>query len=195
MARPGPPTLAVALSTEKGVAVPPDRRAAVEVTVGPALYWDKAGWGTFSQDVSHVFATREVAGSGEIDIASAATMTQAMYHAALSILSGAALMPGCDALELRHLTVPGVGGPARIRMFVTAKTQGRFPVIAEAAAEAACAALPRGFEWCASQADTRIEEPDEEPDRPRVAPTRGGDNPAVGLHSGRLLLHDQRRSR
>lgn len=41
---------------EKGIAVPQERRAAVQVTVGPALYWDKAGWGTFSLDASHVFA-------------------------------------------------------------------------------------------------------------------------------------------
>ena len=153
---------------EKGVAVPSERRAAVQVTVGPALYWDKAGWGTFSQDVSHVFATREVAsiaGSGEIDIAGAATMTEAMYQAALGILSGAALMPGCDALELRYLTIPGVGGQARIRMFVTAKTRGRFPVIAEAAVEAACAALPRGFEWGASQADAQADARTDDPTR------------------------------
>ncbi|MGH3404114.1 MAG: helicase HerA domain-containing protein [Streptosporangiaceae bacterium] len=147
---------------EKDIAVPPKRRAAVQVTVGPALSWDKAGWGTFSQEAQHTFATWEVAsiaGSGEIDTASSATITEAMYQAALGILSGAALMPGCDALELRYVAVPGAGGRARIRMLVTAKTLGRFPVIAEAAVEAACAALPRGFEWGASQADARTDDP------------------------------------
>ena len=147
---------------DKGIAVPSERRAAVQVSVGPALYWDKAGWGTFSQDVSHVLATREVAsiaGSGEIDIAGAATMTEAMYQAALGMLSGAALMPGCDALELRYLAVPGTDGPTRVRMFVTAKTRDRAPVIAEAAVEAACAALPQGFDWDVPRDNVRTCDP------------------------------------
>jgi hypothetical protein len=103
--------LALELSMERGIAVQSQRHAAVQVTVGPAFYWDKAGWGTFTQEVAHAFATREVAniaGSGEIDTAGAATIAEAMHRASLGVLSGAALMPGCGALELRYVAAtPG----------------------------------------------------------------------------------------
>lgn len=147
---------------EKGITVHPERRGDLQITVGPALYWDKAGWGTFAQEVSHACATREVssiAGSDSIGTAGNASITEALYQAAFGILSGAALVPGCDALELRYLAVPGAVGRARIRMFVTAKARGRFPVVAEAVVEAACAALPEGFDWVAPRADMRTDDP------------------------------------
>ena len=64
------------------------------------------------------------------------------------MLSAAAFMPGCDAVELRYVAVPQTTGVARLQMFVTAREGSQEyggQRLAAAAATAAVAALPPDF--------------------------------------------------
>ncbi len=124
--------------------------SAVDIAVGRALSWHEPGWGTFLENVPHAFATREidcVPGSDELAGVGSMPTWQYMRGVALNVLSGAAFMPGCDALELRYVVEPAQNALDRIRMFVTAKARDWHPQVAEAAVKAACAALPKGFSW------------------------------------------------
>ena len=146
---------------EREISGRPGHLADVEIAVGRALDWHLAGWGRFAEGIPHVFASCEVdsiAGLGEIDTFGAVAIWEVLRQAALGVLSGAALMPGCDALELRYIAVPDPPGPSLIRMFITAKTRGYAPEVAVAAVAAACAALPRGFSHPGS-ADIRTSDP------------------------------------
>ena len=67
-----------------------------------------------------------------------------MRAASGRLLASAALMPGCEALELRYVVQPMLGD-ARVRMYITAKGRGWHKEVTRAAAEAACAALPQGL--------------------------------------------------
>lgn len=101
--------------------------------------------GTYRDHVSQSFATLEIVSIGsERPFQSPGVSPLSM---ARSVLSSAAFMPGCDALELRYIAEPQLDGPARIRMFVTAKsnhpTAGER--LASAAVQAAIAALPPDF--------------------------------------------------
>jgi DNA helicase HerA-like ATPase len=128
--------------------------SAVDVFVGRALDWHEPGWGTFLTDVPHAVATREIdaiPGSGELPVHSSLTPWGFMRGVALQLLSGAAFMPGCDAVELRYITTPTAAGPSRTRMFITAKARDWHPAVAEAAVDAACAALPKAFTWAAPE--------------------------------------------
>jgi DNA helicase HerA-like ATPase len=116
------------------------------VTRGSALDWHRAGDGTVVEAVPHVFATREIVAIGGAEELGAGPMRSV----ASALLSGAACMPGVAALELRYLTDPS-GAQPRVRMYVTAKSVGDVDV-ASAAADAACAALPRAFSWGVPQA-------------------------------------------
>lgn len=129
---------------------------ALTVSSGYALDWHTAGWGTFVADSPHAFATREVlsvGGSKELGDLAAPTVWQGMRSTSLAMLSGAALSPGCDGLELRYVAVPQLGAATRIRMFVTAKTRSWYSEPAHTAVEAACAALPSGFTWGLPEVD------------------------------------------
>lgn len=120
------------------------------VRVGRALDWHAGGWGEFSEATPHAYATRQVdtiGGAGEIDMQGMPTLWQCMRNTAVRIVSGAAFTPGCDALEIRYVATPQLGAPTSVEMFITAKTKGFHAEPAEAAAEAACAALPAGFTW------------------------------------------------
>jgi DNA helicase HerA-like ATPase len=126
---------------------------------GRALDWHEPGWGKFIEDSPHSFATREItsiAGSDEIGDLGMPTLWQGMHSVAAAMLSGAAFMPGCDAIELRYVIEPAIGQASRVRMYVTAKAHNWYSGPAEAAVEAACAALPRGFVYQHPERDFTI---------------------------------------
>ncbi len=120
------------------------------VALGRSLDWQEAGYGTFVENAPQVFASREVdtiAGADEIDVRGSPTVWEAARKAAFGVLSGAAFMPGVDALELRYVAEPRSGQPTRLRMYVTTKSASGASQAVQGAVEAACAALPRGFTW------------------------------------------------
>ena len=134
---------------ESGGALEPldARSAGLVVTSGRALDWHEPGWGTFVEDSPHAFATRQItsiAGADEMPELSVPTLWQGMHSVAVAMLSGAVFLPGCDGLELRYVSDPAVGQPTRLKFYVTAKTRNWYSGPADAAVEAACAALPRG---------------------------------------------------
>lgn len=126
----------------------------VQLAVGHAVEWHEPGLPSFHLDIPHTYATREIVsapGSAEMDAIGSQTPWEVMRAASTTLLSSAAFVPGCDALEVRYTTTPAEAGPSRIRMFLTAMVRDWTPVVAEAALEAACAALPRGFTWATPQ--------------------------------------------
>lgn len=119
------------------------RSPAITSRFGPSYEWHQAAGYARDWVESH-FATFEIVEIGQRRPGTAVDTPLAM---ARSLLSAAAFMPGCDALELRYLAVPEPTGPARVRMFVTAKScvEGAGPQLAAAAATAAVSALPADY--------------------------------------------------
>jgi len=115
---------------------------------GVAVSWHEPGYPSFEQDVPQAFATREIKSVpdvGELSGALGVPTWQVMRAAAGSMLSTAAFMPGCEALELRYVAGPE-HGHTRIRMFITAKARTWNVEVARMAVEVACASLPKGFQ-------------------------------------------------
>jgi Helicase HerA, central domain len=111
---------------------------------GYALPWHEGGWGSGLVEMHHVFASREITAIGRVPAEAARNMRDVAY----SLLSTAALMPACDALEVRFAATPDRAGPARVQMFVTAKSCGQTEpgwVAATAAVDAAVSTLPVWF--------------------------------------------------
>lgn len=112
--------------------------------------WDGYGVGAITDSGGYFTATREVisipgaaAGESSLDTLSAT------FSAARSMLAGALLTPGCSAFEIRYVSLGNQGSnPGRIRMYVTAKSQGSSDLAARACEQAvrgACSALPSGW--------------------------------------------------
>lgn len=124
------------------------------VAHGRSLEWHEAGYGRFVEAAPQVFASREVesiAGAEEIDVRGSLTVWAAMRQTAFALVSGAAFLPGVDALELRYVAEPRQSEQTRLRMYITAKSVFGDAGSVQAAVEAACAALPRGFTWGAPE--------------------------------------------
>jgi DNA helicase HerA-like ATPase len=123
--------------------VPELDQAMVTTARGRVHDWHDAR-GTYRDSVDCSFATFEITAIGGERPDGQPVAPLAL---ARSLLSGAAFMPGCDALELRYLAEPQPGGVPRVRMFVTAKSCSEYgaPRLAAAAATAAVAALPPDY--------------------------------------------------
>lgn len=127
----------------------------VIVAQGQAFLWDKAGWGRVVDDATHAFAIREVAavaGADQFAAADPRALVDSLKLAAAGMLGAAGGGRRGTALELRYVTEPHPGEPTRVRLFVTGKTLGEGnsePAVAgaEGTVEAACAALPDGYQW------------------------------------------------
>jgi hypothetical protein len=135
----------------------PDRRYEQDVVVtrGPALRWDAAGWGRVVRDAHHALAVREltaVAGSERFGTTDPPALAESLRIASEGMLSAVAGRRHGTALELRYVTEPRDGRSTRVRLFITGKSVGDTssePLRAAAATtvQAACAALPDGYEW------------------------------------------------
>jgi hypothetical protein len=125
------------------------RLGAVAIASGISVNWHEPGYPSYEHDLPHAFATVEVvaiAGAAEMGSdASGQPSWQTVRAAAGSLATSAALMPGCEGLELRYCSQPE-SGRARIRMFVTAKARAWNVEVAHAVLNAACSSLPRGFQ-------------------------------------------------
>jgi Helicase HerA, central domain len=134
----------------------PERAQAsgVAVVQGDAYLLDRAGWGRVVGGFAHGFATRElgaVAGSSQVSATNPAELAELLREAAEGMLGAAASWTRGTSLELRYVTEPSSTGPTRIRLALTVKAINEAPdaavAVAEAAADAACAALPEIYEW------------------------------------------------
>lgn len=114
---------------------------------GPVMSWHEPGWGEYLESVEQTFASFEVTAIGGEE-APSPTAPRSLQSTSLAVLSSAALMPGCDALELRYVARPDGPGTSRSSMFITTKSYAPGLVgqrLAKAACEAAAAALPSDF--------------------------------------------------
>lgn len=124
----------------------PGELTPVRTAVGAAAEWDAPGWPQWSEGALHHFATREVVSAPtSAELPAGEEPATVMHRAAARLVTSAVGVPGCAAVELRYVVEPAAGGPSRVRVYVTAKTRDRDPVVAVTAVEAACAALPSGF--------------------------------------------------
>jgi hypothetical protein len=122
----------------------------LELAVGHGVQWHEPGWPKFEQDQPHAYATREIVAaptSGELGLAPDIAPWQAMRSVSLAMLSDAALMAGCAALEVRYVVTPGGSSSSRVQMFITAKARDWHQAVAQAAVGTACEKLPVGFTW------------------------------------------------
>ena len=127
-----------------------ERASLTRFDTGHSAQWHEPGLPSFHKEIPHSYATREVIsspGSKELDGIGSREPWQRMREISLALLSSAAFLPGCDALELRYTATPTGNGPSRVRMFLTAMARDWTPIAAEAAVAAACDALPPGFTW------------------------------------------------
>ena len=116
----------------------------IATSTGPRYEWHEPGWGIQEFQVEQSFASIEVTAIGTS--AGTDVVSPDLLGTARSVLTSAAFMPGCGAFELRYVVNPS--GPARVRLYLTAKSElagaaGRD--LAAAAVSAGALALPAGF--------------------------------------------------
>lgn len=116
----------------------------VAKATGRVYDWHEAN-GTYRDAVECSYASFEITAVGG-ERADGAPLPPPL-SLARSMLSAAAFMPGCDALELRYIAEPQSTGVARVRMFVTAKSCVEYAGqrLAAAAVTQAVAALPPDY--------------------------------------------------
>jgi len=125
------------------------------VAHGAAYVWDQAGWGDVVEDTTYAFATKEitaVAGAAQFGSTEPRAVVERLKLAAEGMLGAAGGGRRGTAVELRYVTEPITGKPTRLRLFLTAKTSGSersrdLAASVESTVEAACAALPDGYQW------------------------------------------------
>ena len=177
----------------------PERSAAnIRVDAGLSFDWTEPGRGVFTPDVVHAFVSREVhsiAGATQFDDLGLGALWRRMRHASAAVVS-AALLPGCEALEIRYRAEPGSDSRTRLRMLLTAWTSSTYPQAAINALDTACAALPDGFRWTVPP-ESEISQADGLPVlelRRREAISEPTWNYVVEEARRRVLLRDQRPS-
>lgn len=133
--------------------------AVLRIREGRASPWHDVGQPSMLSDVPHVFASVEVVSAPRLGdtMLDQSKPWAGMRELARGLLSGSAMLPGCDALEVRYTTSPAAG-ENRVRFYLTAMVRSWDATAARTAIAAAADRLPAGFRVGAPHEDLRLGE-------------------------------------